>query len=86
MSNLTKKDVCALMDHIFVPYKTDEARCARCGMVFVSEERVKVPEELILWFRDFCDEHEQWTAEQFPPDTSEGQWLANLRAALKEKP
>lgn len=34
------------------------------------------------WFVTFCDEHEEWAAQQFAPDTAEGEWLETTRAAL----
>ncbi len=34
------------------------------------------------WFCEFCGEHEEWESEQFPPDTSEREWLDNARAAI----
>jgi len=47
---LTKRQICGIVDHIFVAYETDEARCARCGMVFMSEAIVgDLRERVTAW-------------------------------------
>jgi len=40
--------------------------------------------ELLEWFVQFCAEHPEWTAEQFPAGTSEAWWLEQAQECVKK--